>query len=83
MVVIPKPSAFHHVFEKQANAFPELARDPRCIMVLCDPHHTDHTNAAERVPFEKLPACVFELAEETGPRAVAYLERTYPRSVAA
>ena len=68
----------HHVFPKAATKWPHLRADPDNLVMLCLPCHDQHERAYKRVPRSALPAVTLALAEREGPRAVAYLERTYP-----
>lgn len=70
----------HHPIEKQLLA-PEVRYDPRNGVVLSAKAHRRHTDAFERVPFEKLPEYCMEFAEEIGPWAVEALLRAHPRGI--
>ena len=66
----------HHVLPK--SLFPHLKDNPDVMVLVCLQCHAKHENAFERIPLGALPECVLTLAEQEGPRAVAYIERTYP-----
>lgn len=68
----------HHPLEKQLLA-PEIRYDPRNGVVLIAKAHRRHTDAFERVPFEKLPDSCMDFAEEQGSWAVEALLRAHPR----
>jgi hypothetical protein len=68
----------HHPLEKQLLA-PEIRYDPSNGVVLTAVAHRRHTDAFERVPFEKLPPYCIEFASELGGWAVEALLRAHPR----
>jgi hypothetical protein len=68
----------HHIFPKAATKWPHLIFELDNLVTLCLPCHDRHERAYKRVPRAVLPIGVFALAEREGPRAVSYLERTYP-----
>ena len=67
----------HHVLPKAS--YRHLTAEADNLVTVClSPCHARHETAHRRIPRSALPVCVFALAEREGPRAVAYLERTYP-----
>ncbi len=71
-------TALHHVLPVQR--WPELELIEANMVGMANmPCHLAHENAQPRLPYERLPQCALDLARETGPDAVAYIERTYPR----
>lgn len=71
----------HHVITQQQlrrHGYGDKLWDPRNGMALCTFHHTRHTLARERIPFELIPPAAVEFATELGLDWL--LDRYYPRA---
>lgn len=76
-----RPAHRHHCLDEQM--FPQAACEPGNLVAICPACHDNHTRAHRRLRREWLPPGLGALAVSIGPRAVSFLERTYPHSGAA
>lgn len=70
----------HHALPK--DDWPDLVQLADNLLMLCRGCHANHEHAFRRVRRDELPACVLALAEREGPRALAYIDRIYPKGAA-
>lgn len=66
----------HHVLPK--DDWPDLVQLPDNVVAICRNCHQRHELAFRRIRRSELPRAALALAEREGPRALAYVERTYP-----
>lgn len=74
---VTRATQVHHVFPKQASAWPHLAKTTANLVGVCPDCHSNHEVAFRRLPRAVLPPETLALAEGDGPME-NYLVRTYP-----